>query len=345
MAPYSPALAVAIIVGIAVATTVWWLATGRRRRGTTTEAMSSERDRTRVGLFVHTWHDINPVPMRRVMGEGEYVHKRWHWWGRPAWANGDLAKYTWTNSAMVNYHIDNFVELGVDFVFLDFTNGNHQNNLDGAHALCAALQQRGAGPKVAFWIEKVTDAPLYAAQFYNKYPGVMYRFKGKPLLLVNGYADGWKPSGATTTKPLPRGLDGFTVRWMWGLLGAGSGSMWTFKEATPPKPYVHAGVKEQVGMTFATQGTYMTTPAGRQCRDGGKFFASQLANVRKHRPEVVTITGYNEWMAINFGTAKPQFVDLFGVECSHDIEPMKGGHGNAYFQQAKEAIRLLQKIE
>lgn len=342
-------VAVAVVVGAAVAVVVWLLARRRQEpfsilgKGKTAGG-GTRAGGTAVGLFVHTWHDLNPPRLRRVMAEGGYAPKAWHWWGRPAWAAGDVAKYTWTDPAMVEYHIDNFIQLGVDFVFLDFTNGNQQGNLDGAHALCAALRQRRAGPKVAFWIEKVTDAPLYAAQFYQKYPEVMYIFKGKPLLLINGFSDGWRPTGGAV-KPLPSGaggLDGFTVRWMWGLLGPGAGSMWTFKEPSPPKPYVHAGANEQIGMTFATQGTYMTTPAGRQCRNGGKFFESQVANVRKHRPEVVTITGYNEWMAINFGAgAQPQFVDLFGPECSHDIEPMTGGHGSTYFQQAKRVIAQL----
>lgn len=324
---------VAIVVGVAVAAAVWLLA--RRRQETFGGAKKPA-----VGLFVHTWHDINPPRIRRVMGEGGYGAQGWHWWGRPAWAGGDVKKYTWTDPAMVEYHIDNFIQLGVDFVFLDFTNGNHQPNLDGAHALCAALQQRRAGPKVAFWIEKAGDAPLYATQFYQRYPGVMYVFKGKPLLLINGFSDGWKPNG--TVKPLPSGLDAFTVRWMWGLLGPGAGSMWTFKELSPPKPYVHGGANEQIGMAFASQGTYMTTPASRRCREGGKFFESQVANVRKHRPQVVTITGYNEWMAINFGSGtQPQFVDLFGAECSHDIEPMTGGHGRTYFQQAQRVIAQL----
>ena len=298
----------------------------------------------KVGLFVHTWHDINPADRRKVMQESGTYENGWYWWGRPAWAGGDLAQYTWKNPEMVDYHIDNWNALGVDFVFLDFTNGNHPEILEGAHALCRRLRERDDGPKVAFWIQKAEYASMYRKQFYDAYPEVAFQWKGKPLLLLQGVDDGWKPA-AGKPKP-PPAVDGFTARWCWGLLGAASGTMWTFKEAGAAKPYVHEkGVAEQIGMAFATQGTYMTTPAGRQCRDGGKFFKSQMANVRKHRPEIVTLSGYNEWMAINLGAADgpPVFTDMWGAECSHDIEPMLGGHGDAYFKQARKFIKSMRR--
>lgn len=294
--------------------------------------------RTVVGLFVHTWHGVNPPGARRVQKDDPAVAGAWAWWGRPAWGGGDLARYTWSDPAMVDYHVDNWKTLGVDFVFLDFTNGNQPEIQAGAHALCARLAERRDGPKVAFWIRALADAPRYRREFYERYPGIFFVWNGKPLLLVNGVADGWRPA-AGRPKPPPV-AEGFTARWCWGLLGPAAGTMWTFKEtSTDAVPYVHEGVAEQCGLAFATQATYMTTEAGRRCRDGGKFFAAQLAAARARRPRIVTITGYNEWMSINLGTAaQPRYTDLWGPECSHDVEPMKGGHGDAYFRQAKAAV-------
>lgn len=296
----------------------------------------------KIGLFVHTWHDLNPPPVRNVMGSTNVPG--WNWWGKPAFAGGDLAQYSWDNARMIKYHIDNFVKLGVDFVFLDFTNGNQPQIMRGAHALCKNLAARKDGPKVAFWIEKPEYAKLFLTEFYERYPDIMFHHRGKPLLLIAGRSDGWVPA-AGKVKPLPKGLPEFTVRWCWGLLNEGSGTMWTFKETSPPKPYVHKGVVEQIGMAFATQETYMTTKQGRKCRDNGKFFESQIQNVRTHRPEIITITGYNEWMAINQGTStNPVFVDLASPDCSHDIEPMHGGHGAKYFDQAKDFVRTIKQV-
>jgi hypothetical protein len=296
--------------------------------------------KTFVGLFVHTWHDIWPA--RNVIGGKTPMSAGgWWWWGRPAFGRGDMSKYTWQNVAMIDYHIDRFIELGADFIFLDFTNGTHPEILEGAHALCKRLDERRAGPRVVFWIEKMEHVGLFRDQFYNSYTKeLFFHYLGKPLLLIHGISDGWTLS--RTVKPLPSTPRDFTVRWMWGLIGDAAGTMWSFKELQPPRPYIHQGAAEHIGMAFATQQFYMTDPQTRRCRDGGRFFQSQVANVRKHRPRFVTITAYNEWMAINLGTAaKPVFTDLLDPECSADIEPMHGGHGAKYFVMAKDFIRSL----
>ena len=289
-----------------------------------------------VGLFVHTWHDADAK--RRVIAETDsFDTNGWYWWGRPAFAKGDMARYTWKNAAMVDYHIDNWVALGVDFVFLDFTNGNQARIMEGARALCDRLKRRGpAAPKLVFWIEKAEFAAIYKKEFYDRYPGIMFQWRGKPLLLVRR-----TDAGSDRALPPPT-LEGFTARWCWGLLGKAGGSMWTFKENDLPKAYVHEGVKEQIGITVATQETYMTTAQGRECRDGGKFFEKQAAHAKAQNPQIITICGYNEWMAMNLGQAKaPTFVDLASPECSHDIEPMQGGHGDAYFKLVRDFIRSL----
>lgn len=237
---------------------------------------------------------------------------------------------------MVDYHIDNFITLGVDFVFLDFTNGTQRHILDGAHSLCRRLVERREGPKVAFWIRSVRDVGLFRTQFYERYPDAMFRLDGGWLLLVHGVADGWKPRPGVV-KPVPK-VPGFTVRWCWGLLGAASGTMWSFKETQLPK--VSVG-REQIPVAFASQATYMTTPTGRRCRGSGLFDA-QAAHARTQRPRIVTLTGYNEWMAVNLGgTDRPVFTDLASPDCSHDIEPMRGGHGRVYFDRAASFVKSL----
>lgn len=305
-------------------------------------APKAPKAQPKVGLFVSTLHDLTPPEPRRVISETQAFQKHGvYWWGRPAFANGDLREYRWSNAKMLDYHIGNFRELGIDFIFLDFTNGNHQGAMDGARNLCLRLQQRGAatlGPRVVFWIQKPEYAELYKKEFYEPFADIMFQWQGKPLLLLQGVDDGWRPA-AGKTKPLPK-VPGFTARWCWGLLGPASGTMWTFKELKPPNPYVHKGNAEQIGVTFASQQTYMSTAEGRRCREGGAFFRSQIPNVLAHNPEIVTICGYNEWSAINLGQPgqPPVFTDVLSPECSHDIEPMKGGHGDTYFRIAQRFV-------
>ena len=53
------------------------------------------------------------------------------------------------------------------------------------------------------------------------------------------------------------------------------------------------------------------------------------------------ITGWNEWIAGRWdrGSAGKVFVDQYDREYSRDIEPMKGGHLDAYYLQMIEGIR------
>jgi hypothetical protein len=76
----------------------------------------------------------------------------------------------------------------------------------------------------------------------------------------------------------------------------------------------------------------------------GLNFAEQWERALKEDPRLVFVTGWNEWIAGRFdefnGVRLPvMFVDQFDQEHSRDIEPMKGGHGDAYYYQLVSYIR------
>lgn len=84
--------------------------------------------------------------------------------------------------------------------------------------------------------------------------------------------------------------------------------------------------------------------AGRS--PAGLNFAEQWQRALRLDPPVLFITGWNEWIASRFDASSPfhgdgsvTFVDQFDPEFSRDIEPMKGGHGDAYFYQMIDGIR------
>ncbi len=58
-------------------------------------------------------------------------------------------------------------------------------------------------------------------------------------------------------------------------------------------------------------------------------------------PEVVFITGWNEWIAmqLNKKQGPAVFCDQFDVEFSRDVEMMKGGYGDNYYMQMAANIR------
>jgi hypothetical protein len=97
----------------------------------------------------------------------KYEKNLFNWWGEPAFG---IIGYTWSNTAMIDYHVDNWIKLGVDFIFLDLTNGTQSEIIAGAAKLCARMGQLGIGPRVVLWIQKAGDAQMAWNNFYNKYP-------------------------------------------------------------------------------------------------------------------------------------------------------------------------------
>ncbi|MEO8269102.1 MAG: hypothetical protein ABI557_05245 [Aureliella sp.] len=77
--------------------------------------------------------------------------------------------------------------------------------------------------------------------------------------------------------------------------------------------------------------------------------ASEVREFRKDRhvgifyfdPEVVFVTGWNEWIAmqLNQGEGRPVFCDQFDAEYSRDVEMMKGGYADNYYLQLAANIR------
>jgi hypothetical protein len=92
-------------------------------------------------------------------------------------------------------------------------------------------------------------------------------------------------------------------------------------------------------------------PASEDCDYSGKNFQEQWERALEVDPEIVFITGWNEWIAGRFDANAPfhgatpvSFVDQFNEEFSRDCEPMKGGHGDAYYYQMIANIRRFKGV-
>ncbi|MEX2566505.1 MAG: hypothetical protein WD431_11225, partial [Cyclobacteriaceae bacterium] len=74
----------------------------------------------------------------------------------------------------------------------------------------------------------------------------------------------------------------------------------------------------------------------------GLNFQEQWDRAFELDPELVFITGWNEWIAGRYEEWQQQhnaFPDQFDHENSRDIEPMKGGHADSYYYQMTANIR------
>ena len=92
-------------------------------------------------------------------------------------------------------------------------------------------------------------------------------------------------------------------------------------------------------------------PAPEDCDYTGMNFQEQWERALKTDPEIIFVTGWNEWIAGRFdinapfnGATPVSFVDQFNDEFSRDCEPMKGGHGDAYYYQMISNIRRFKGV-
>lgn len=262
----------------------------------------------------------------------------YHWWGKPAYSSGNLLNYKFMingdpnnpNDALIDLHATQLYNAGIDFISIDLSNGTQQGIIDGARAVCKRYTERKAAslpaPKVVFFVNNPATATVVKNTFYGgAYGDIFFNFAGKPLILAKD------PNG----DPI---FNTFTLRQIWGLLNGGAATQWSFKENTPinsptPSPsYKKDGWPEERSVCAASQGTYMTTPAGRQGRQNGTYFDWHWNLVKQNNPTFVFITAWNEWGSQNQGnTTTPAFVDCYLTEYSADLEPMTGGHGSQYY--------------
>jgi hypothetical protein len=80
----------------------------------------------------------------------------------------------------------------------------------------------------------------------------------------------------------------------------------------------------------------------------GYNFAEQWEWAIRQDPEMITITGWNEWVAQRQSSSNRGavvFVDCADVNTSRDAEPMEGGYGDNYYMQMISYIRKFKGTE
>lgn len=305
-----------------------------------------------VTLLYAVWHDHMMAGSRDGNGNPFYMpngapygaHGAYHWWGTPAFGNGiDDYHFMWNadpeqpNDALIDYHADLLSQAGVDFITIDLSNGEQDLIVKAARAVARRYSQRPRDktPQIALFVSSESSAQVARDTFYSgQYdPGIWFEYEGKPLILI-----------ANAGSPAPTGgaLDAFTARHLWGLQD--TSDKWSFKLNTDPNghpgtAFYRNGEPEEMSAAAACQATYMTSPDGRRGRQNGDYFAEQWGYIMSTMPRFVFMTAWNEWGSQNLGDAySPVFTDTFLTEYSADLEPMRDGHGDHYYQLMKGYI-------
>jgi hypothetical protein len=219
----------------------------------------------------------------------------------------------------------------------------------------------GAHPRSALAVQHMYEA-LYAK---GKCSGLLLQWQGKPLLMARD--DG-------LSEPV-KSFFTFRRSWAWtapnGWFGDGY-DRWPWLDNHPQKWGWHSDKTRAEGMAVGVA-QHPTSNYGRSYHGGkqppvngdyvgadtarGLGFQEQWDRVIQVGPEVAMVTQWNEWIAQRFvkgGTfdtgatsflGRPlqngdtHFIDDFNQEFSRDIEPMRGGHEDAYYYQLVENVR------
>ena len=330
-----------------------------------------------VGIFYFLWHTDCP---KNPSGDGPYdiakilrqdseaIRKPdsplWggigvsHYWGEPL--NG---YYRTTDPWVIRRHALLLAEAGIDTLIFDTTNA--ETYPDSYRALCEVFRSvrlaGGRTPQIAFMVNTKAGATatrlyrdLYQPQLYSE---LWFRWQGKPLLICD-------PAEAQ-----PEWREFFTLRRAhWPFTMTNTAMAWHW-EASYPQPYGYTddpNVPEQVNVSVAqnlrrSDGKVTNMSAGdargRSFHNGrsetapdavnqGYNFQEQWSRAFQLNAPFVMVTGWNEWIAGRWGQLKGPlvFVDQFDEECSRDIEPMKGGHGDNYYYQLVANVRRFKGV-
>ncbi|MDO5309316.1 MAG: hypothetical protein Q4G03_07475 [Planctomycetia bacterium] len=153
-------------------------------------------------------------------------------------------------------------------------------------------------------------------------------------------------------------------------IGPRKPNQWSWLEAYPQHVFYNdQGEPEEVGVGVAQNATdgklsVMSNPraygrsyhngeepAPEDCNYFGMNFQEQWDRALELDPEIIFVTGWNEWIAGRFDINAPfhaptpvTFVDQYNEEFSRDCEPMVGGHVDDYYYQMIANIRRFKGV-
>ncbi len=296
------------------------------------------------------------------------------------WAEPYFGYYLNTDSWVQRKHAYMLEAAGVDFIFVDLTNGaTYDKALISLFDTWKAIRDEGGStPDICFIAAGSIGAVwnnvkgyIYSEEGVSKYGDLFYRYEGKPLLMANISTI----KDAATRAELE---ERFTIRhcWAWSLTAGQWNWLQEYKIDEKGRPILSngdwglspTGKKEELALCI---GHHPTTSKGRSYVNGqliygddfgfgldsgaGTGFANSFAAVKQLDPDMMLITGWNEWIAgLNIDKVRDfagtkvndfSFVDQFNTEYSRDGEPMKlrdgegVGFGDNYYYQMASYIR------
>jgi hypothetical protein len=294
-----------------------------------------------------------------------------HYWGEPLWGY-----YNSDDEWVIRKQMQMITMAGVDFIYFDTTNALiYSNVFMKVLAVIDEMQKNGWNPpKVVFYTHSrsfQTVKEIYAALYQpGRYPDTWYCVDGKPMIIAytnaaddlaeaksrgdNSYVPGTLSSDILDffhfLKPqwpsdnvFPNGFP--WVEWSFPQpLHTASGVM-NVTVASHPKVPMSFSLSRPNWINWG-RGWNVTSKQNVSADvDKGPYFQAQWDRVVEIAPPVVSVGGWNEWIAYKQPyDGEYMLCDAASKEYSRDIEPMVGGYQDAYYLQLIRNIRRYKGI-
>lgn len=361
-----------------------WVATDALgRRLPTFREVGPRRSGKYVAMFYWTWHVDGNVAQEPV--NVELVTRRFpdaiNDFNHPAW-KGIGGSYHWdeplfgyyrsTDAWVLRKHAEMLSDAGVDVIIFDATNGSltWKNSYEVLFPVFEQARADGVRtPQVAFmlpfgpWPHSLVSIKQLYADIYEpgRFQALWFRWKGKPLIMA--YPDNvpepiksfftFRP-GQPVYKTGPTRPD----HWGWleihpqhGFLKTSTGqfeqaTVGVAQNATDKLWPAAMNDREEVygrGFTMAAGPNHSDDAVAR-----GLNFREQWSRAFEIDPELIFVTGWNEWIAGRhkvWQKTENAFPDQFNDEYSRDIEPMRGGFGDNYYYQLITNVRRFKGLK
>lgn len=346
------------------------------RKLTTADEAGETREGKYVGIFYFLWagehgtagpYDNSIISQQSGalssesgwLAAGGGAQSEHHFWGKPM-----FGYYRQSDKWVMRKHVQMLTDAGIDFLVFDTTNAVTYSA--SAIKLLRILDEYSKlgwdVPKIVFMTNSSSGETINKIykDIYKKFPEyshLWFNWDGKPLIIGNRF-DADLDSEAKEFFRIklnqwpnePRKDDGFP--WM------------EFDRLyTEDAVYGLDGRKEVVSVsiaqhsdtcTFSYTAWYGANDRTRSWHDGandtaedaylyGYNFAEQFEWAIEQDPEMIFITGWNEWVAqrqpVRDANRPINFVDCADPNTSRDAEPMEGGYGDNYYMQMISYIR------
>ncbi len=342
-------------------------------------------EQKKVGVFYFLWHGQDekmsktynitkllrehPDDLWNIQGTEISPINRFYYWDEPI-----FGYYQSRDKWVISRHIELLIAAGVDFLFLDVTNAYTYDQSCEAllEVILEYIKEGRAAPKVMFYTNSHSIATIKKVyeRFYTneKYDAVWYSPNGRPAIVGNATVESDMAEAALrndsyTTDELPEHIKNFfDIR----------PSQWPFDPVKPdgfpwmewiyPQPnhngIMNVSLAQHPHIPFSDSVKDRTRNMGRgydfvnkvnveqDARKGTNAQSQWDTVLNDNSVHTVTVTGWNEWVAIKLILEnRVFFVDTMNEEFSRDIEPQKGdGYQDAFYLQLCDNIRRFKGV-